>query len=360
VVPKPILSIEQRIDKLSKEIEARRRKTTESSHYFIQRYGNATAFAEERLRDITDEIRKGDPTAPSSLVKSFYVLNARLFPMEGERETPEGFKAYVQPDHTHAFLSVDQQGRVNPLENERRIIVCLDENKKDVIAATAFGVVATSDDLRQRTQIDGTVGLTYLMVHEDYRGSGIGKHFATDVIPRSAKSFLQGIRGICDPCLVVGAEINDIKKSTFGDALSDFEGALILPNARENFWRRSGFSPLAFDNYIQLKLREELEPFAALSLFVAGWKKDRIPTDLVWAMIETHAVLCLNKQRGLDENDRAVLEAMRVALLSEPMISFRPDVENYRERDIHVLEVMKRAAQTDSTAVNALMSEFFD
>jgi len=360
VIGKPVLSIEQRIDDLTKEIEARRRKATESSHYFLRRYGSATAFAEERLRDITDEIRNGDPSAPSPLVKSFYILNARLFPMEGERETPEGLKAYVQHDHTNAFVDVDERGRVKPLDNERRIIVCMDENKEDVIAATAFGVIATSDDLRQRTQIDGTVGLTYLMVHEDYRGTGIGKHLATEVIPHNAKSFLQDTRRINDPCLLISAEINDIRKSTFGDALSDFEGALILPNARENFWRRSGFAPLAFDKYIQLKLREELEPFAALSLFVAGWKKDRIPTDLVWAMIETHAVLCLNKQRGLDENDTAVLEGMRAALMSEPMISFRPDVGNYRERDIHMLEVMKRAAQMDTSPIDAVMGEFFD
>ena len=208
---KPVLSIEERIDELSKEIEARRRRTAESRDYFLQRYGSATAFAEERLRDITDEIRDGDPSVPSALVKSFYTLNARLFPVEGERETPEGFKAYVQHDHTLAFFDVGERGEVKPLENERRIIVCMDENKKDVIAATAFGVIATSNDVRRRTQIDGMVGLTYLMVHEDYRGSGIGKHFAAEVIPRSAKSFLQNTCRTHDPRLVIGAEINDIR-----------------------------------------------------------------------------------------------------------------------------------------------------
>jgi hypothetical protein len=143
----------ERCNLLPAALEEQRLKIEKSRAAFFARYGDVKKFVEGRVVDFTDLIRHGDSANPDPRVKSLYELSEKLFPIEDERETPEGLEAYVRPDHlgTHP-------------RNERRIIAILNEDETKVIGAAIYGVAATPEALREETGIDGVVGLTYAMV----------------------------------------------------------------------------------------------------------------------------------------------------------------------------------------------------
>jgi GNAT superfamily N-acetyltransferase len=299
-----------------------------------------------RVFDLTASITTNDPNNPGPLVKSLHALNAKLFPIESERETPSGLKAYVQPDRTEA----------SPL-NERRIIGIRGEDKTEIIAAAVYGVSATPEHLRRATGIDGVVGLTYVMADENYRRTGLGKYIATELVPRSAQAFLLS-RGINNARIIVGGEINDVRKLTLEEALSDIEKTELMPNARRAFWEHCGYKPLDWPDYAQLKLRKDLEPFAALDLFIAGWKEPEVPSELVQFLVDYHANFCLNKQQGLDDSDRGELKRMKESLAQKPLIGFLA-VPDHRAADSDLLAAMSRAAHCNAPACK-LVQEILD
>jgi hypothetical protein len=195
--------------------------------------------------------------------------------------------------------------------------------KTEIIAAAIYGVSATPAYLRRTTGIDGVVGLTYAMVDENYRRTGLGKYIATKLVPQTAQAFLLN-RGIENARIIVSGEINDVRKLTFEEALRDIEKTELMPNARRAFWGECGYKPLDWPDYAQLKLRKDLESFAALDLFIAGWKKPEVPSELVQFLVDYHAKFCLNKQQRLDDSDRGELKRMRESLAQKPLIGFQP------------------------------------
>jgi GNAT superfamily N-acetyltransferase len=336
----------KRLERIPDLLTIRRLKTEEKRKIFFQKFVSVEDFVTGRVIDLTIAIRNNDPDDPGPLVRSLYSLNAKLFPIESERETPSGLKAYVQPDRTEAA----------PL-NERRIIGIRGEDKTEIIAAAVYGVSATSEHLRRKTGIGGVVGLTYAMVEENYRRTGLGKYIAAELVPQTAQEFLLS-RGIDDARIIVGAEINDVRKLTFEEALGDIEKTELLPNARRAFWENCGYKPLDWPDYAQLKLRKDLEPFAALDLFIAGWKKPEVPSELVQFLVDYHARFCLNKQQGLDESDRSELERMRESLAQRPLIGFQT-VPDHRAADSDLLATLSRAAH-DNAPADKLVQEILD
>ncbi|MGA2411329.1 MAG: hypothetical protein ABSG46_13190 [Candidatus Binataceae bacterium] len=339
-------SLIKRLERIPGLLAMRLRKTEENRKNFFRKFGSVEEFVAGRVIDLTAAIRDNDPNDPESLVKSFHDLSAKLFPIESERETPAGLKAYVQPDRTEA----------SPL-NERRIIGIRSEDKTEIIAAAVYGVSATPEHLRRTTGIDGVVGLTYAMVDENYRRTGLGKYIATELVPHTAEAFLSS-RGIYNARIIAGAEINDVRKLTLEEALSDIERTELMPNARRAFWGNCGYKPLDWPDYAQLKLRKELEPFAALDLFIAGWKKPEVPSELVQFLVDYHAQFCLNKQQGLDEGDRGDLKRMSESLARKLLIGFQT-VPEHRTADSSLLAAMRRAAY-DNVPAHKLVQEILD
>jgi GNAT superfamily N-acetyltransferase len=321
-------------------------KTEERRKVFFRQFRSLEEFVADRVIDLTASIMNGDPDDPGPLVKSLYDLNARLFPIESERETPSGLKDYVQPDRAEAS-SV----------NERRIIGIRGEDETEIIAAAIYGVSATPENLRRRTGIDGAVGLTYVMVDENYRRTGLGKYFATELVPQTAQAFLLS-RGINNPRIVVAGEINDVRKLTLEEALHDIEKTGLMPNARRAFWKNCGYKPLGWPDYTQLKLRKDLQSFAALDLFIAGWKEPEVPSELVQFLVIYHAKYCLNKQQGLDDSDLGELKRMRESLAQKPLIGFQT-VPDHRAADSDLMAAMSRAAH-DKVPACKLVQEILD
>ncbi len=265
----------------------------------LKEYGSTRNFLLRNIVDLTTDIRDGDPQCPIPVVQSFYDLSERLFPLEGERETPAGWQAYVQPDRDHQFY-----------RNERRILGILDTTRENIIAAVVYGVAETTPMLRERFPIDGVVGITYAMVDAQYRRCGLGNYMVNELVPQKAHEFLGGMnRGN----IIIGAEVNDISQLTLVDAIADIAGALTLPNGRQNFWLTNGLKPLAF-NYSQIELRPELGAFDALTYHVSGWQGDSIPVALVSYLVDFHSRLCLNKQLGLSDEDQTVLSRMAIEM----------------------------------------------
>lgn len=112
----------ERCNLLPAALEEQRLKIEKSRAAFFARHGDVKKFVEGRVVDLTDLIGNGDSDNPEPRVKSLYELSEKLFPIEDERETPEGLVAYVQLDHlgTHP-------------RNERRIIGILNEDGTKVI-----------------------------------------------------------------------------------------------------------------------------------------------------------------------------------------------------------------------------------
>ena len=327
----------KRLERIPELLTMRFLRTAERREIFFRQFGSVEDFVAGRVTDLTAAIRNNDPNDPGPLVKSLHALNAKLFPIESERETPSGLKAYVQPDRTEA----------SPF-NERRIIGIRSEDKTEIIAAAIYGVSATPEHLRRATGINGVVGLTYAMVDENYRRTGLGKYIATKLVPQTAQAFLQS-HGIDNAQIIVSGEINDVRKLTFHEALSDIEKTELMPNARRAFWENCGYRPLDWPDYVQLKLRKDLEPFAALDLFIAGWKKPQVPSELVHFLVDYHGKFCLNKQQGLDEDDRGELKRMRESLAQKPLIGFQT-VSDHRTADSDLLAAMSRAAHDNAPA----------
>jgi hypothetical protein len=336
----------KRLERIPDLLTMRLLRTAERRRTFFGKFGSVEDFVAGRVIDLTAAIRNNDPNNPGPLVRSLHALNAKLFPIESERETPSGLKAYVRPDRTEA----------SPL-SERRIIGIRGEDKTEIIAAAVYGVSATTEHLRRATGIDGIVGLTYAMVDENYRLTGLGKYIATELVPQTAQAFLLS-RGIDNARIIVGAEINDVRKLTFEEALSDIEKTELMPNARRAFWANCGYKPLDWPDYAQLKLRKDLEPFAALDLFIAGWKEPEVPSELVQFLVDYHAKFCLNKQQGLDDSDRGELKRMRESLAQRPLIGFQT-VPDHRAADSDLLAAMSRAAHYNAPAYK-LVREILD
>lgn len=302
------------------------KKTAKARAEFLKKHGSTENYIlQGRLVDLTDRI--GDLNDP--LVQSFFAMNEELFPCEGERETPEGLVQYMQPDHTGTFPP-----------NERRILAVLSEDRTKVIAAGIYGVTATSDEMAKETGIDGVVGITYVMVDAGYRGVGLGGYFAKTLIKEKAQEFLRKKGRGDKPRVILGAEVNAVEQLSLREAVSDMSGALILPMQREKFWYGCGFRTLAFDNYAQLKLRTDGEPFEALNYAISGWHSDQeMPSDLAWHLIKSHAELCLNKQQGLDHGDQALLGKMKRTLCKKPLVQLRP-VKDFHGQETQLLAAL--------------------
>lgn len=339
-------SLIKRLERIPDSLTMRLLRTEERRKLFFTRFGSVEAFVAGRVIDLTADIKNNDPNDPGPLVRSFLALNAKLFPIESERETSSGLKAYVQPDRTEA----------SPL-NERRIIGICGEDKTEIVAAAVYGVSATPEHLRRATGIDGVVGLTYAMVDENYRRTGLGRYVATELVPQTARAFLQNC-GIDNARIILSGEINDVRKLTFEEALSDIEKTELMPNARRAFWVNCGYQPLDWPDYAQLKLRKDLEPFAALDLFIAGWKEPEVPSELIQFLVDYHAKFCLNKQQGLDDGDRGELKRMRESLAQKPLIGFQT-VPDHRAADSDLLAAMSRAAHYNAPAYK-LIQEILD
>jgi GNAT superfamily N-acetyltransferase len=336
----------KRLERIPDLLTMRLLRTEERRKIFFRKFGSVQAFVAGRVIDLTADIKNNDPNDPGPLVISFLALNAKLFPIESERETSSGLKAYVQPDRTEA----------SPL-NERRIIGIRGEDKTEIVAAAVYGVSATPEHLRGATGIDGVVGLTYAMVDENYRRTGLGKYIANELVPQTAEAFLLN-RGIDNAHIILSGEINDVRKLTFEEALSDIEKTELMPNARRAFWQDCGYKPLDWPDYAQLKLRKDLEPFAALDLFIAGWKEPEVPSELVLFLVDYHAKFCLNKQQGLDDSDRGALKRMRKSLAQKPLIGFQT-VPDHRTADCDLLAAMRRAAY-DNAPAHKLVQNILD
>jgi GNAT superfamily N-acetyltransferase len=336
----------KRLERIPDLLTMRLLRTEEKRKIFFRKFGSVEDFVAARVIDLTAAIRNNDPDDPGPLVRSLHALNAKLFPIESERETPSGLKAYVQPDRTEA----------SPF-NERRIIGIRSEDNTEIIAGAVYGVSATPEHLRHATGIDGVVGLTYAMVDEDYRRTGLGKFIATKLVPQTAQAFLRS-GGIDNAQIIVSGEINDVRKLTLEEALCDIEKTGLMPNARRAFWENCGYKPLDWPDYVQLKLRKELESFAALDVFIAGWKKPEVPSELVQFLVDYHAKFCLNKQQGLDDSDRAELKRMRESLAQKPLIGFQT-VPDHRAADSALLRAMSQAAD-DNAPARQLIQEILD
>jgi GNAT superfamily N-acetyltransferase len=336
----------KRLERIPGLLTMRLLRTEERRKIFFRKFGSIEDFVAGRIIDLTAAIRNNDPYHPGPLVRSLHALNAKLFPIESERETPSGLKAYVQPGRTDASSL-----------NERRLIGIRGEDRTKIIAAAVYGVSATPEHLRRTTGIDGVVGLTYAMIDENYRRTGLGKYIVTELVPQTAQEFLLS-RGIDNARIIVSGEINDVRKLTFEEALSDIEKTGLMPNARRAFWGDCGYKPLDWPDYAQLKLRKDLKPFAALNLFIAGWKKPEIPSELVQFLVDYHANFCLNKQHGLDNSDRDELKRMSESLTQKSLIGFQT-VPDHRAADSDLLGAMSRAARYNAPAYK-LVQEILD
>jgi GNAT superfamily N-acetyltransferase len=273
---------------------------------FLQEFGGVDQYlADGRLVDLSGKIAK---QVHDSQTESFSRLNNRLFPVEEERENvfgDSGLKLYVQKDHLEKYAA-----------NERRVLAVLDEKKENVIGAIVYGIAALPFELARKEGVDAVMGVTYLMVDDSDRAKGLGKALFNAALERSAE-FLRQNTSVENPKIMTMTEQNNPYNMTVRNYVNDFAGALIAPMQRLKFWGGSGVEQRLIGNtlekgdvfpYIQVSLREGLEPCEGLGLHVAvPGKKDQagatISSDLLRYAVKVYADLCLNKQQRMIELD---------------------------------------------------------
>jgi GNAT superfamily N-acetyltransferase len=277
-----------------------------------------SAILASRMVDLTEDIAK---QIHNDLTDSFSSLMAKLFPIAEEYEPVFG------DNGMQLFVQADKYQKYPP--NERRILALLNEDRQKVVGAIAYGVTVLPEDLRTRHNIDAAVGITYLLTDTEHRGESLGKQLINMAIEK-AKAFIQGQLGIKDAKIMTMTEQNDPMTLTLINSIKDFSATLIGPMQRLKFWGGTGVNQRRVQDfpYIQVSLRDGLEPCNNLGLYIAlpGKEKDpnaRISSDLLGYVVKSYADLNLNKQQRCIDDDSS-WQAMQANLSQRQEYSLEP------------------------------------
>ncbi len=298
-----------------------RDNTVKNRRDFLSAFGSVDRYLNDgRVVDLTDRLARQvrDP-----MTESFEQLNNKLFPVVEERElffADNVLKLYVQSDKT---------GKYAP--NERRVLGVLDEKKEKIIGAIVYSIAVLPESLRKTEGVDAVRGVTYLMTDADHRAKGLGDALMKEALGRSA-AFVRSELGTAAPKIMDLTEQNDPNLTNFQNSITDFSGALIGPIQRARFWGNKGQRRVDGFPYIQISLRQGLEPYEGLGLHVAlPGKMDgkaEISSDLLRYAVKNYADLCLNKQQRPIETDSSWL-AMQKALDAQASFALAPRVDRY-------------------------------
>ena len=213
----------------------------------LDRYGSVADYlAALRLFDIA--------TPGSSHLREFYELYRRVFTLEEERETIDGFAKVL------AFNSDRKvQAAFGPFREQ--ITVAIDPITSRIVGAANF-VVYAYDAPFAALGYRASAQLNFLCVEEAYRGLGIAGFLLSDMY-RELGLFAPD----CAGRLFITCEQNNPDRMTPEQLEQDRQAAQIDPEARRAWWRRQGYLRLMFD-YCQPPLRSGQAPCRYIDLFI--------------------------------------------------------------------------------------------
>lgn len=267
----------------------------------LARHGNPDkVFAGLRF-DLIDDA--GDPN-----LRRFYALYEKIFTLEDERESYDGF------DEVFGFNRDSRLLAKFGFFNESAICVS-DAESGELVAATNFTIYELPAQVRDATGIDGTGHVVYLFVRPDFRMLGVASRLLR-VMKRYCQNLLHGKRG-ADALLSPPAagrrilhlcEQNAPEQMTLAEYIEDNRHARIDQCERLVWWHNQGYRRLDF-RYIQPPLDDTKAPCTNLTLNLevdAG--VDSVPTALVRAHLERF--LSISVLKGADATQDRSYTAM--------------------------------------------------
>ena len=211
-------------------------------------HGSRAAYRDS-LRPVVIE------TPNNPLLAPFYDLYARVFTLADEREPLEGFTSVLAFNDDAAV-----QNEFGPFREP--ILAAIDPQSGDIVAAVNFTLYAYPGSVYD---FDASCQMHFLMVREDLRGLGIGRH-SNSRSGKSIATFSHTYCGVTRPRAFITCEQNNPARMTHDEILADARAALIHPYARMNWWRQRGFRRLDF-NYMQPPLSPDHAPCTYLDYY---------------------------------------------------------------------------------------------
>lgn len=311
-------------------------KIIERSEEFNREFTNAEAYlekGEDYFRDITDDVGQ---QIHNSLTESFEQMNENSFPVETEREIVfekngenNGLKLYVQKDKNNIYC-----------DNERRILVAIDQERS--ISAIVYNLVVIPEELQDKYNVDGCLGITYSMTNQAHQGCG----FASAMIDKAHQKcidFLKERLQKFEPKIMIMTEQNDPMSMTVKDAIKDWEGTGVSLTQRLAFWgKKCGQRKIKDFKYKQVSLRKGL-PSMELGLFVKMPNdQEIISSELLQYCVKSYAHLALNKQEldNIDEDQDMKEMIKQLNLVTE--FHLEPPVTEYKEQDNKIKTAIKQ------------------
>lgn len=351
--PHPTSQVFLELQKAEAEYAEIKRQRLERATSFRARFKDAETYVKDgRFMDLTGGIYH---QVHNPYTDSFNVLNERLFPIVQKREVvfgEDGLRLYVQPDKDIRFAA-----------SERRIFGILNEDRTEVIAAIVYNIASFPTSLRHQHNVDGTLGITYLMTHEDYSANGLGAVLIQKAQEQS-KQFLAKMLGLQHCNIIMMTEQNDPMTMSLRAYIDDFAGARMGTTERQRFWGYFGQRNIEGFHYTQSSLRPGLpEIDLALHIRMPG-NETTIPSGLLKYMVLSYASRALNKQMASDittlpgparmDSD---LSELRDFLLAAP-------VREYAQGDSHIRAAVKYELSKPNprmdVSVGQLITEYDD
>lgn len=319
------------IQQMQEEIAQKQRKAREHRQLFKNEFGNVENYINEdnrRLVELTSDIAA---QRRNSLTESFEELINIHFPIEAEREIvfgTEGLMLYVQPDNKQIYPP-----------NVRRIWAITDRQSNKAVAGIIYNFVLLPEELRLSDEIQGVLGITYLMVDINYRELKMSRKLIELVLKECAE-FIKNTINVDKPQIIKMTEQNDPMSMTLEDALTDLPGACMGLAERQAAWGSLGQRKIEGFNYVQVSLRNGLKGLSlGLHVQMPTQEQNTIPSEVLACCVESYADLALNKQvRDIEEDPD--MQSMREQLNFADYFTLNPTIDTFIKEDAEIMAAL--------------------
>ncbi len=233
-------------------IDAQRARQEDVRQQIVSAYGSIAGYLGSMVTEMIEE--------PSpDLLKPFYALYERSFPLAEEREPLSGFTSVL------AFNTNQQvQGLFGPT---REVVMALRAPGSDVVVAAAnYMIMMYPGPQRPYFGFDGSCQLNFLCVDAELRGMGFAQRLL-DQLDLEVRRVVAEATGVAEPDLFFTIEQNNPARMTSGQIEEDAAAALIDPLERMRWWAKRGYRKLEFE-YEQPPLSPDHKPCSYIDYFV--------------------------------------------------------------------------------------------
>ena len=258
----------------------------------------------------------------------FYKIYANAFPLDDEREPPEGLIDVLELN-----LNENIQNLYGPYHE---IIAAIRLGKKEgvIIGGLVFSVITSQ--LHIEARIPASVQVSYVFVEEKYRGAVSMREIVNYCQKTAIDLYGKPYSTMTSPIILF--EVNNPLRMSEKQIAEDTLYSGINPARRYMFWQKAVSAiPLNFP-YVQPKLRENSLPIHYLDLFCTKELSEGIPAKLLLNHIK--AFCSISVLKGQNASKDPDFYTMEKWLSSKEIVPF---LDKNNEEIRKIIELKKSA-----------------